>query len=147
MALLRAEIGEDLPGVQDLGRLPMTCAEATGLARFGVSLGGHTRDHTPLPALPPHERDVQIGGSLADLRALGLYRPGNTGFAYPHGERDAPAVEHVRLAGYAWAVTTQCHAIPVKGCDPMALPRLAVDNWSPATLERRITGLPVAPAA
>jgi peptidoglycan/xylan/chitin deacetylase (PgdA/CDA1 family) len=93
------------------------------LAAAGVGIGSHTRHHSRLTALEPAPRQVEIAGSLAELREQ-LPAPLEL-LAYPNGDHDAAVCRETRAAGYAAAFTTE------KGrngatADPFALKRVSV---------------------
>jgi len=93
------------------------------LAEAGVRIGSHTRHHRRLTALEPAARQVEIAGSLAELREH-LPAPLEL-LAYPNGDHDAAVCRDTRAAGYAAAFTTE------KGrngaaTDPFALKRVSV---------------------
>jgi peptidoglycan/xylan/chitin deacetylase (PgdA/CDA1 family) len=93
------------------------------LAAAGVAIGSHTRHHRRLTQLGAAEREVELVGSLAELReqvpeALPV-------LAYPNGDHDDAVCEAARDAGYALAYTTE------KGrngaaTDPFRLRRVSV---------------------
>jgi peptidoglycan/xylan/chitin deacetylase (PgdA/CDA1 family) len=120
--------------------LPMTASEVAALAASGVfDFGGHTATHAVLPALAPAERrdDIRQGRDTCE-RLIG--RP-ITGFAYPHGARDDDSVAAVRECGFAWACGTSSRAVPARGADRYALPRLGVLDWDGAAFERALQEL------
>ena len=99
--------------------------EVQELAAAGVAIGSHTRHHRRLDELPPVEREVELVGSLAELReqvadAVPI-------LAYPNGGHDEAVCEATRKAGYAIAYTTE------KGrngaaTDPFRLRRVSVHS-------------------
>jgi len=120
--------------------LPMTANEVGELAAGGVfDFGGHTATHPVLPALAPAERRADIReGRKACERLIG--RP-VTGFAYPHGARDDDSAAAVRECGFAWACGTTARALPARGADRYALPRLGVLDWDEAAFQRALQEL------
>lgn len=79
--------------------------QVRGLASAGVAIGSHTRHHRRLSQLPPVEREVELVGSLAELREQ---VPGAVAaLAYPNGDHDDAVCEATRAAGYLLAYTTE----------------------------------------
>lgn len=97
--------------------------EVRSLASAGVTIGSHTRHHRRLTQLGAVEREVELVGSLAELREE---VPGAAAvLAYPNGDHDDAVCEAAREAGYALAYTTE------KGrngaaADPFRLRRVSV---------------------
>jgi peptidoglycan/xylan/chitin deacetylase (PgdA/CDA1 family) len=114
----------------------MCAADIRRLVSNRISVGAHGCTHQLLTGLPPAARIDEIQRSRVEAEALsGL---SVTGFAYPHGDRDAETIEMVRRAGYRWACST-CEAIidPLRA-NPHDLPRLAVGDWRANTLLTRL---------
>ena len=113
--------------------------EVQGLAAAGVVVGSHTRHHRRLTELAPTEREVELVGSLAELReqvpeAVAV-------LAYPNGDHDEAVCAATREAGYALAYTTE------KGrngaaSDPYRLRRVSVHgaDGALAVLWKVLTG-------
>ncbi len=83
----------------------LTWDQVRQLDRSGlVTIGGHTLDHTNLPALPPDQQRLEITASKLDIEA----QIGHSihDFAYPYGSFDAVTMALVQEAGYTTAVTT-----------------------------------------
>lgn len=79
--------------------------EIRELARAGVAIGSHTRHHRRLTQLGAAEREVELVGSLAELRkqvpkAVAV-------LAYPNGDHDDAVREATEEAGYELAFTTE----------------------------------------
>lgn len=79
--------------------------EIRELARAGVAIGSHTRHHQRLTQLGAAEREVELVGSLAELReqvpeAIGV-------LAYPNGDHDDEVCAAAEEAGYELAFTTE----------------------------------------
>jgi len=75
------------------------------LAAAGVLIGSHTRHHRRLTQLGAVEREVELVGSLAELREK---VPGaSAAIAYPNGDHDDEVCAAAREAGYAVAYTTE----------------------------------------
>lgn len=115
-------------------------SEVEGLAAAGVSIGSHTRHHRRLTELSGAEREVELAGSLAELReriptALAV-------IAFPNGDHDASVCEAARAAGYEAAFTTE-KGRNGAGSDPFRLRRVSVHGadgalaalWKAATGE------------
>jgi peptidoglycan/xylan/chitin deacetylase (PgdA/CDA1 family) len=97
--------------------------QIVGLAAAGVGIGSHTRHHRRLTDLDPATCQIEIAGSLAELRQR-LPAPLEL-LAYPNGDHDAAVCRETRAAGYAAAFTTE------KGrngaaADPFSLKRVSV---------------------
>ena len=116
--------------------LPMSAGQAAQLSSAIVSVGAHTLSHTPLTRLAPEECARQIAQSREDCRALTGQLP--SGFAFPHGERNAAVIEAVRAAGFAWACSTAETAVDRARADVHDLPRIAVGRWSGEELVGRL---------
>jgi peptidoglycan/xylan/chitin deacetylase (PgdA/CDA1 family)/GT2 family glycosyltransferase len=81
----------------------MDWQQIADLERCGASIGGHTRSHPDLRAVPAAQARDEIAGCRADLEeALG--HP-VTIFAYPYGRLDDGVRSLVREAGYEGAVS------------------------------------------
>jgi peptidoglycan/xylan/chitin deacetylase (PgdA/CDA1 family) len=97
--------------------------EVRALASAGVTIGSHTRHHRRLTQLGAVEREVELVGSLAELREN---VPGAAAvIAYPNGDHDDAVCAAAREAGYSLAYTTE------KGrndaaTDPFRLRRVSV---------------------
>jgi peptidoglycan/xylan/chitin deacetylase (PgdA/CDA1 family) len=93
------------------------------LARAGVTIGSHTRHHRRLTELGAVDREVELVGSLGELRE---HVPGAAAaLAYPNGDHDEAVCAAAREAGYVLAYTTE------KGrndaaTDPFRLRRISV---------------------
>ncbi|MEA3074203.1 MAG: hypothetical protein QOD29_5649 [Alphaproteobacteria bacterium] len=124
MAQLRRVFGATRPNPEGL---PMSAADVRRLVSDRVSLGAHGCTHQPLTRLRAAARVEEIQRSRVEAEALSALPV--TGFAYPHGDRDAETIEMVRRAGYQWACST-CEAT----IDPLRanlhdLSRVAVGDW------------------
>jgi peptidoglycan/xylan/chitin deacetylase (PgdA/CDA1 family) len=93
------------------------------LAAAGVEVGSHLRHHRRLTQLDPAEREMELAGSLADLRRH-LSSPIEI-LTYPHGDHDAAACRAARDAGYRAAFTTE-KGRNGAGTDPHCLRRVSV---------------------
>lgn len=75
------------------------------LADAGVAIGSHTRHHRRLTELAEPEREVELLGSLAELREnLPAAFPV---IAYPNGDHDDEVCAAAEAAGYEAAFTTE----------------------------------------
>jgi peptidoglycan/xylan/chitin deacetylase (PgdA/CDA1 family) len=82
-----------------------TWEEIRILAGAGVAIGSHTRHHRRLTQLGGPEREVELRGSLAELRenvpaAVPV-------IAYPNGDHDDAVCAATEAAGYEAAFTTE----------------------------------------
>ncbi|MER3446459.1 MAG: hypothetical protein C4291_06225 [Candidatus Dadabacteria bacterium] len=119
-----------LGGVNDwdkiIGAKQIRLLDANGLkelAAGGVEIGSHSKTHRPLAQVPTEELAKEVGGSLADLQAIGLPRPRL--FAYPHGKSDDRVEKAVQEAGIqaAFTVTADC-VMPFQ--NPYRIPRIEI---------------------
>ena len=79
--------------------------EIRSLAQEGVAIGSHTRHHRRLTELGTAEREVELLGSLAELREQ---VPGAAAvIAYPNGDHDDAVCAATEAAGYQAAFTTE----------------------------------------
>jgi peptidoglycan/xylan/chitin deacetylase (PgdA/CDA1 family) len=81
----------------------MSGEQLLALIKEGFELGGHTRRHTELTAIPPEEAREELEGGKKDLENL-LQRPVRA-FAYPFGAFNPGVIEGVRKAGFTTART------------------------------------------
>ncbi|WP_327088956.1 polysaccharide deacetylase family protein [Nonomuraea sp. NBC_01738] len=94
----------------------MTGAELRQVAAAGMEIGSHTLTHRSLTGAPAAEVEHEVKASKVALEeALDLEI---SGFAYPYGHHDDPAVDAVRAAGYTYA----CAIRPAQA-GPHTLPR------------------------
>ncbi|HEV2859349.1 MAG TPA: polysaccharide deacetylase family protein [Solirubrobacterales bacterium] len=132
-----AEVGKEAHWID--GEPVASWEEVRSLAAAGVAIGSHTRHHRRLSQLGPTEREVELVGSLAELREQ---VPGAAAvIAYPNGDHDDAVCEATRAAGYALAYTTE------KGrngaaTDPFRLRRVSVHgaDGALAVLWKVLTG-------
>ena len=103
--------------------------EIQELAEAGVAIGSHTRHHRRLSRLGEREREVELIGSLAELRE---HIPDAVNvIAYPNGDHDGAVCQATKAAGYEAAFTTE------KGrndcaTDPFRLHRVSVHGTNGA---------------
>jgi peptidoglycan/xylan/chitin deacetylase (PgdA/CDA1 family) len=107
----------------------LTDDELTGLAGEPlVEIGSHTVTHPSLAMLPIADQRLEVAGSASALRAR-LGRPIDA-IAYPYGspkDVGASTIQIARAAGLGLGFTTASgRARP--GCDPLAIPRVLVDD-------------------
>jgi peptidoglycan/xylan/chitin deacetylase (PgdA/CDA1 family) len=91
----------------------------------GVTIGAHTISHPVLTNCLPEEVALEVAGSRAALETL-TGKP-VVSFAYPCGAWTDLAKEHVRMAGYRIAATTEAQFISAD-CDRFLLPRFCVSD-------------------
>ena len=117
---------------------PMTVGEVARLVSFNVSIGSHAVSHQPLTSLARTVRRAEI----EDGRAIcsGLANRPISGFAYPHGDRDAETIAMVREAGFAWACSTRAASVDPKHYDRFDLPRVAAPDVSGTEILNWIEG-------
>jgi peptidoglycan/xylan/chitin deacetylase (PgdA/CDA1 family) len=123
----------------------MTPDEVRALASDGlVEIGGHTRSHVMLSAVPAAEQRRDIGEGRAILESI-VDAP-VTSFAYPFGawgEYNRASVDAVRDAGYEAACTTR-NGLVSSVFGRFRIPRFMVLDWDTDTfasaLKRWFTG-------
>jgi peptidoglycan/xylan/chitin deacetylase (PgdA/CDA1 family) len=132
-----AEVGRSAHWVD--GEPVATWEEVRALAASGVAIGSHTRHHRRLTELDPTEREIELAGSLAELRekvpeAVAV-------LAYPNGDHDEAVCAATHQAGYRLAFTTE------KGrngaaTDPFRLRRVSIHgaDGALAVLWKALTG-------
>lgn len=98
-----AELGGSAHWIE--GEPVATWAEIEELATAGVAIGSHTRHHRRLTELPGPVSEVELAGSLADLRER-LPQPLPV-IAYPNGDHDDAVCAAAQAAGYELAYTTE----------------------------------------
>lgn len=100
---------EQAAGVVARTDLMMEASQVAALQRSGMRVGGHTRSHPILLALPDAEAEGEIRGGADDLEAILGARPAL--FAYPNGRHgkdfDERHVAMVQRSGFAFAFTTE----------------------------------------
>jgi peptidoglycan/xylan/chitin deacetylase (PgdA/CDA1 family) len=91
-----------------------------------IEIGGHTRNHPWLPALPAREQLDEIRGAKTWLQD----RLGRTvsSFSYPYGAYEPETSSAVREAGFTNASTCNPAAVSRQG-ELLELPRLCPGNW------------------
>ena len=108
--------------------------ELRRLARAGVTLAPHSREHPMLDRLPVDEARSEVEGSMADLvREVG---PTPAVFAYPSGQYDERVVEVVRAAGFDAAFTTGRGTNDLATADSLRLRRINVGRRTTLALLR-----------
>jgi peptidoglycan/xylan/chitin deacetylase (PgdA/CDA1 family) len=79
--------------------------DVRALAEAGVAIGSHTRHHRRLTRLGAAEREIELLGSLTELRER---VPGAAAvIAYPNGDHDEAVCAATEGAGYEAAFTTE----------------------------------------
>jgi peptidoglycan/xylan/chitin deacetylase (PgdA/CDA1 family) len=135
MADLRRQVGAPAPVLE---RRPVTPAELAELAASPVmEVGAHTRNHANLTTLTADDRHDEIAGSRARLHTV-LDLPIET-ISYPYGAHDGDTVRCARETGFTHACTVSPGTVTA-GTDPLALPRMDVEDWDGDTFERRLRG-------
>ncbi len=108
--------------------------ELRELARDGVELGLHTREHALLNRLGPHELSREIGAAWLDLvRNVADPVPA---FAYPAGAVAEAAQPLLQAAGIRLAFTTQAGWNPIPSAAPWLLHRVHVGLTTTSNLLR-----------
>ncbi len=100
--------------------------ELRALAREGVALGAHTRNHPLLDRLEVAEAVAEVVESIADLRREILEAPPI--FAYPGGHITDAVAGAVRRAGVALAFVTRRGINDLRTVDPQRLRRVNVSR-------------------
>lgn len=98
----------------------------TLLATGRWELGGHTRTHANLTALPADEAREEVLASSVELQKIAQARPPT--FAYPFGLFNSDHAQMARDAGFIGAVTTEPGIAPSPYQDPMRVPRIKVSG-------------------
>jgi peptidoglycan/xylan/chitin deacetylase (PgdA/CDA1 family) len=97
--------------------------EVRALAAAGVTIGSHARHHRRLSQLAPVEREIELVGSLVELRE---HVPGAAAvIAYPNGDHDDAVCAAARAAGYELGYTTE-KGRNCAGTDPYRLRRVSI---------------------
>jgi peptidoglycan/xylan/chitin deacetylase (PgdA/CDA1 family) len=113
-------------------------AQVRQLDAAGMDVGAHTRHHLDLPSLGAAQLQDEVAGSRQDLERV-LHHP-IASFAYPAGAYDAAAIDAVRRAGFAIALTTNPGA-EASSLHPFELPRIRVGrDTTPAQLLACVAG-------
>jgi peptidoglycan/xylan/chitin deacetylase (PgdA/CDA1 family) len=131
---VRQLFGRDSASADDF---PMTAEDVKRLiAGPGIEIGAHSKTHPPLSTLGLTERRSEIQESRTACEEL----TGTPieGFAYPHGDLDAVTMDLVRDSGFHWACSVRPAAVNRSRFDLFNLPRLQVQNWTPAKMERAL---------
>jgi peptidoglycan/xylan/chitin deacetylase (PgdA/CDA1 family) len=138
----RAELAERIAeraGVEPPTNLMLSSAQASGLARDGFTLGGHTVSHPILAQVDLASARNEIARGRARLEELANSRVGL--FAYPNGrpQRDyvKASCELVRDLGFDGAVSTSKGAAVV-GSDPFQIPRFTPWDAKPVQFAGRL---------
>jgi peptidoglycan/xylan/chitin deacetylase (PgdA/CDA1 family) len=116
-----AEVGKTAHWID--GEPVATWDEVRGLASAGVTIGSHTRHHRRLTQLGAVEREVELVGSLAELREE--VSGAAAVIAYPNGDHDDAVCTAACEAGYALAYTTN-KGLNGAATDPFHLRRVSV---------------------
>ncbi len=104
----------------------MTIAEVGMLiAKAPVVLGGHTHDHVDLQAVDQQTALDQMLRGRDIIQELTGSTP--VGFAYPYGRNDRATRILAKVAGFAWACTTEQGFVD-RRIDRFRLPRIAAPD-------------------
>lgn len=112
---------------------PMTVSEAQAVKSDLISIASHTMHHSWLPALSRAEimREIISGKEcceeLLGNRIISL--------AYPYGAHDEITKSAAASAGISFAYTAGQQRAAGPGCDRLAIPRLAAQNWTAQELD------------
>lgn len=82
----------------------LSIAQVRDLSARGHEIGGHTRTHVRLTPLSPRQRQEEVAGGRAEVRAWGVGPV--LSFAYPFGDYDAATIQAVLDAGFTSAAAT-----------------------------------------
>jgi peptidoglycan/xylan/chitin deacetylase (PgdA/CDA1 family) len=85
----------DQPGPR---KMLMTAEEIRHIAACGMEIGSHSRRHVSLTSITTADLTAEVSGSRTILQEVSGQDV--SGFCYPYGHVDAPAVNAVRAAGY-----------------------------------------------
>ncbi|MBU0608186.1 MAG: polysaccharide deacetylase family protein [Armatimonadetes bacterium] len=105
-----------------LNRAQLAC-----MARHGMCVGVHGREHLWLDSLAPDEQEHQIAAGVAFLRSLG-FSAGPWVMCYPYGAHNASLLDIVRRQGCGLGLGTQVALADLTRDDPLALPRLDTND-------------------
>jgi peptidoglycan/xylan/chitin deacetylase (PgdA/CDA1 family) len=94
-----------------------------------LEIGAHSVNHSMLTSCTAAEGLREIEQSARACRSLSGHAA--RGFAYPYGDLNADARNSVRLAGFAWACSTEGTFLDGESTDPYAVPRIAAPNVPP----------------
>jgi peptidoglycan/xylan/chitin deacetylase (PgdA/CDA1 family) len=134
LAAIRRQMSPTPPAIGDRA---MTRDEVTALLTdTHIDIGAHSRTHVPLTTLAADAQRNEIMGSKLDCEELAGRRI--SGFAYPHGNRDAAAMSAVKDCGFDWACTTYGAAVNPRRFDRFDLPRLQVFDWNGTEFARQL---------
>lgn len=113
--------------------------DVRALAAAGVAIGSHTRHHRRLTQVSIPEREIELIGSLTELREK--IPEAAAVLAYPNGDHDEAVCAATRAAGYELAFTTE-KGRNGAGTDPMRLRRVSVHgaDGALAVLWKVLTG-------
>lgn len=131
-AIATIETWASLPAETRESHRTLSREELRRLAEGGmVEIGAHSRTHPMLPRLTDHEQRQEIVGSKEVL--AGTLGRAVTAFSYPFGAYDAVTQSLVRDGGFTAACTTTGGTVDAAS-DRLALPRIAVADWTAETL-------------
>lgn len=137
LAQLCRQLGD--PGAVRQSHRTLTRDEAARLAAGArIDIGAHSVTHAALPLQSAADQRREMLDARRDLETL-VGRP-IRGFAYPYGDLDAGCPGLARELGFDFACTTAPGHV-TRRTQPFLLPRIAVEDCSGATLERRLQEL------
>lgn len=126
---LRSDLADASPG--EAIHRALSVDELRELADHAiVDIGSHTVSHPSLADLPPEEQRaevVQSGHALSRITGAAVVT-----LSYPNGSYSSETLRIVREAGFLAA----CSSVPdlaTPRAEPLALPRLWVDDWPAST--------------
>jgi len=123
---ISGQLGGGNPWDQRLGGTALRLLDGDGLAalaRAGVEIGAHSRNHHRLTEVGGADLPGETAGAAEDLRRAGL--PAPRLFAYPFGDHSTPVRAAVAGAGYHAAFTVTPGRVHPGG-DPFAIPRVDI---------------------
>jgi peptidoglycan/xylan/chitin deacetylase (PgdA/CDA1 family) len=128
------------PPAADLGPAMLGWDELRRLAREGVTLAPHTREHPLLDRAPLERAVAEIEGSRVDLeREIGSIAAIPAALAYPSGAHGGAAVDAARRAGMRLAFTTDRGGNDLRRADPLRLRRINIGRRaSPALIRAQL---------
>ena len=135
---LGAETGADSVTAREL----LDWDELSALAGAGIDIEAHGATHAILRGLPASEVDRELRSARETLCEHGHGR--HRLLAYPNGDHDEDVRRVARELGYRAAVTT-AHGLAHAGCDPLALPRVALHDDVSRTRSEFLMRFPGAP--
>jgi peptidoglycan/xylan/chitin deacetylase (PgdA/CDA1 family) len=128
-AALEERVGPDPP------ESGMRSGDVLALVQAGLDVGFHTLRHHRLPLLDDAELAASMREGREELERVVGRRVRS--ISYPHGKADGRVAAAAREAGYDWGFTGVAEAV-TPASDPLRLPRVEVEQGSPAGLPRQL---------